>query len=116
MGSERDLQWHCDAQFAAWLTPRLAGADVVHAHMFGAWWAAARAVGDGVPLIASEHNGYAWRGETPWEAMAGAAGRVDRFYAHGPDARAGALRPDRRDRPDDRPAAGADHRRRCDAR
>jgi glycosyltransferase involved in cell wall biosynthesis len=92
MGSATNLQWHCDPDFAGWLAPRLAGADVVHAHMLGAWWAAAWAVPDDVPLIASEHNGYAWWGETPWEAMAEVAGRVDRFYAHGPDARAGASR------------------------
>ncbi|HVC07504.1 MAG TPA: glycosyltransferase [Solirubrobacterales bacterium] len=92
MGSGADLQWYCDPGFAAWLAPRLAGADVVHAHMLGAWWAAARAVPDDVPLVASEHNGYAWRGEAPWSAMAEVAERVDRFYAHGPGARAGAVR------------------------
>jgi glycosyltransferase involved in cell wall biosynthesis len=92
MGSDADLQWHCDPKFAAWLVPRLEEADVVHAHMLGAWWAAAAAVPDDVPLIASEHNGYAWWGEPPWAAMTEAAGRVDRFFAHGLDARAGALR------------------------
>ena len=51
--------------FVAWLVPRLRDADVVHAHMLGAWWAAATAAPDDVPLIASEHNGYAWRGATP---------------------------------------------------
>ncbi|MBA3865324.1 MAG: glycosyltransferase [Solirubrobacterales bacterium] len=92
MGSEVDLQWRCDPVFAAWLEPRLAGADLVHAHMLGAWWAAARAVEADVPLIASEHNGYDWQGETPWLAMAAVAGRIDRFYAHGPGALEGALR------------------------
>jgi glycosyltransferase involved in cell wall biosynthesis len=113
MGSEMDLQWHCDPGFARWLTPRLADADVVHAHMLGAWWAAAQAVPEGVPLIASEHNGYAWRGATPWAAMAEAAGRVDRFYAHGPGARAGALRvgiPADRVRPGISPVVGMDAR------
>ena len=91
MGSGPDLQWQCDPGFAAWLEPRLAGAGVVHAHMLGAWWAAASAVRGDVPLIASEHNGYDWEGEPPWAAMAEVAGRIDRFYAHGPGARAGAL-------------------------
>jgi hypothetical protein len=92
MGSDVDLQWHCDPAFAAWLAPRLSAAEVVHAHMLGAWWAAAHALPAGVPLVASEHNGYAWWGEPPWAAMAEAAARVDRFYGHGPGARAGALR------------------------
>ena len=92
MGAAVDLQWHCDPAFVAWLEPRLGGADVVHAHMLGAWWAAAPALPAGVPLVASEHNGYAWWGEPPWAAMAEVAARVDRFYAHGPGARAGALR------------------------
>jgi hypothetical protein len=84
MGAGVDLQWHCDPTFAAWLQPRLGGADVVHAHMLGAWWAAAHALRAGVPLVAGEHNGYAWWGEPPWAAMAEVATRVDRFYAHGP--------------------------------
>jgi glycosyltransferase involved in cell wall biosynthesis len=92
MGSDRDLQWCCDPRFAAWLAPRLLGVDVVHAHMLGAWWAAAAAALSSVPLVASEHNGYAWHGEPPWAAMADVAERIDLFYAHGPDARAGALR------------------------
>jgi glycosyltransferase involved in cell wall biosynthesis len=91
MGGARDLQWRCDPAFAAWLTPRLLDADVVHAHMFGAWWAAARAVPDGTPLFASEHNDYAWPGTPRWGAMRGAAGRVDRFYAHSPGARSAVL-------------------------
>ena len=91
MGSEADLQWHCDPLFAAWLAPRLAGADVVHAHMLGSWWAAASAVPGDVPLLASEHNSYDFA-EPPWSAMAEVAGRIDRFYAHGPGARAGAVR------------------------
>lgn len=86
-----DLQWRCDPAFADWLEPRLAGTDVVHAHMVGAWWAAARVVPAGVPLFASEHNDYAWPGEPQWAAMAEAVGRVDRFYAHSPGARAGVL-------------------------
>jgi glycosyltransferase involved in cell wall biosynthesis len=94
MGSETDLQWHCDPAFADWLGPRLADADadIVHAHMMGSWWAAAGSVGVDVPLFASEHNGYSHWGEPPWTAMAEVAGRIDRFYAHGPGARGGAAR------------------------
>jgi glycosyltransferase involved in cell wall biosynthesis len=90
-GSAIDLQWNCDPEFAAWLGPRLDGADLVHAHMLGSWWAATKGVATETPLVASEHNGY-WCEEPPWEAMAEAAGRIDRFYAHGPSARAGAAR------------------------
>jgi glycosyltransferase involved in cell wall biosynthesis len=113
MGSDKDLQWHCDPDFATWLAPRLVGADVVHAHMLGSWWAAAGAVPVDVPLIASEHNGYAYWGEPPWAAMAAVAGRVDRFYAHGPGARAGAVRvgvPGERIRAGISPVAGMDSR------
>lgn len=92
MGAEEDLQWRCDAGFSAWLEPRLAGADVVHGHMLGAWWAAAHAIAPGVPLAASEHNDLIWPEEPRWSAMAQVADRVDRFYAHSPGARAGVLR------------------------
>ena len=92
MGSDLDLQWHCDPGFASWLEPRLGTADVVHAHMLGAWCATAHALPSGVPLVASEHNSYDFWGEPPWAAMAEVAARVDRFYGHGPGARAGALR------------------------
>jgi glycosyltransferase involved in cell wall biosynthesis len=92
MGSDDDPQWHCDPDFADWLAPRLAEADVVHAHMLGSWWAAASTVPVDVPLLASEHNSYAFWGEPPWAAMAEVSGRIDRFYAHGPGARAGAAR------------------------
>jgi len=92
MGAEDDLQWRCDATFAGWLEPRLAGADVVHAHMFGAWWAAAHAIAPGVPLMASEHNDLTWPGEPQWAAIADVAERVDRFYGHSPAAREAVLR------------------------
>jgi glycosyltransferase involved in cell wall biosynthesis len=92
MGSGVDLQWNCEPEFAAWLAPRLVGADVVHAHMLGAWWAAASVAPSDVRVVASEHNSYAWWGEPPWAAMAAVADRIDRFFAHGVDARAGALR------------------------
>ena len=54
------LQWTPASEFADWLGPRLARADLVHAHMVGAWWAAARAVPPHVPLVASEHNQMSW--------------------------------------------------------
>ncbi len=53
-GEHRRLQWTPDDAFVDWLRPRLVGADLVHAHMFGAWWAAAAALQDsGTPLVAS---------------------------------------------------------------
>lgn len=88
-GLRTDVQWTADKRFAAWLEPRLrADFDLVHAHMFGGWWAAARAVPDGVPLVASEHNSYLWPGEPAWDALADAARRVERFYVLSPGARA----------------------------
>ena len=92
MGSDKDLQWQCDPGFGAWLRERLTGADVVHAHMFGAWWAAGQAVAPGVPFAASEHNDLVWPGEPQWAGMAEVAGRIDRFYAHSPGAGAAVLR------------------------
>jgi glycosyltransferase involved in cell wall biosynthesis len=92
MDGPADLQWRCDPAFADWLAPRLHGADVVHAHMIGGWWAAATVIGDDIPLLASEHNDYAWPAAPQWAAMGDVIGRVDRFYAHSPGARAGVLR------------------------
>jgi len=80
------LQWTPSPRFAAWLAPRLAGADLVHAHMFGAWWAAAGVVPAGVPLVASEHNAYNWPGASYDRELRAALPRIDRFYAHGPHA------------------------------
>ncbi|GGN06081.1 hypothetical protein GCM10009721_37020 [Terrabacter tumescens] len=81
------LQWVPSTDFAQWLRPRLADADLVHAHMFGAWWAAAAVVPDGVPLVASEHNAMTWPyGDHVAQARA-AAGRLAAFFAHGPAAR-----------------------------
>jgi len=90
-GEGGNVQWVPDAGFAAWLRPRLSGADLVHAHMFGAWWAAARAVPAGTPLVASEHNQYLWPGRPRVAEMRGALRRVDLFFAHGPRARATVL-------------------------
>jgi glycosyltransferase involved in cell wall biosynthesis len=115
MGSEKDLQWHCDPGFAEWLAPRLVEADVVHAHMVGSWWAAASTAPVDVPLLASEHNSYDFWGRPSWSAMAEVSGRIDRFYAHGPGARAGAARvgiPEDRIHRGISPVAGMDARRR----
>ncbi|MDT5106267.1 MAG: hypothetical protein QOI25_3780, partial [Mycobacterium sp.] len=35
-------QWTPDIEFATWLGERMDSVDLIHAHMFGAWWAAAR--------------------------------------------------------------------------
>lgn len=86
-GEEGNLQWVPSAKFAAWLEPRLSGADAVHAHMFGGWWAAAQAVTDGQVLIASEHNAYHRPGRPHARELREALRRVDRFFAHGPGAR-----------------------------
>src|SRR5204863_156733 len=42
----RGLQWEPCSEFAAWLQERCADADLVHGHMFGAWWAAALGLED----------------------------------------------------------------------
>jgi glycosyltransferase involved in cell wall biosynthesis len=82
------LQWTPSPRFAAWLAPRLADAELVHAHMFGAWWAAAHVLPPAVPLVASEHNAYNWPGEPRDRALRAALLRLDRFFAHGPAAAA----------------------------
>lgn len=81
------LQWVPSTDFAEWLRARLADAELVHAHMFGAWWAAAVAAPDGLPLVASEHNAVTWPyGDFVTEARA-AVPRVTAFFTHGPAAR-----------------------------
>jgi glycosyltransferase involved in cell wall biosynthesis len=85
-GGGGNLQWTPAPGFAAWLAPRLAAADLIHAHMFGGWWAAALAAPDHTPLVASEHNQYLWP-DRPYAAeMVEALDRVDIFFAHGPNA------------------------------
>src|SRR4051812_16580571 len=44
LGGGRALQYARRRAFADRLAAALAGEEVVHAHMFGAWWAAARAL------------------------------------------------------------------------
>jgi Glycosyl transferases group 1/Glycosyltransferase Family 4 len=80
----RSLQWTPEPAFAGWLGPRLAPADLVHAHMVGAWWAAARAVPPHVPLVASEHNQMSWPGRDYTPQARTAARRVDLLFTHGP--------------------------------
>jgi glycosyltransferase involved in cell wall biosynthesis len=82
------LQWTPAPEFAGWLGPRLAHAGLVHAHMFGAWWAAARALPAQMPLVASEHNQMTWPAADHTPQARDAARRVDLFFAHGPSARA----------------------------
>jgi len=86
------LQWTPAPGFAGWLGPRLAGADLVHAHMVGAWWAAAQAMPPQVPLVASEHNQMSWPCGDHTPQARQAARRVGMFFAHGPAARAWAAR------------------------
>jgi glycosyltransferase involved in cell wall biosynthesis len=82
---QRNLQWQRSGRFAAWLTDKLDGADLVHAHMLGAWWAVAQVIDPWTPFVATEHNQVNWtarRVRSLWPA----ARRIDRFYAMGPAA------------------------------
>ena len=88
----RGLQWEPCAEFAEWLAPRLEGADVVHGHMFGAWWAAARAAAPGLPVVASEHNAMTWPRRAHDDDAAAIAPRLSCFFAHGPAVRTWAAR------------------------
>jgi glycosyltransferase involved in cell wall biosynthesis len=81
----RNLQWERSRRFAAWLTDRLGDADLVHAHMVGAWWAVAQAIDPWTPFIATEHNEVNWTTRRI-ASLQPAAGRIDRFYAMGPAA------------------------------
>jgi glycosyltransferase involved in cell wall biosynthesis len=82
----RNLQWYRSGSFAAWLAERLTGADLVHAHMVGAWWATAQVIG-ATPFVATEHNEVNW-GARHVRSLRPAAARVDRFFAMGPAAHA----------------------------
>jgi len=86
-GDRLGLQWQARPEFADWLAPRLADADLVHAHMVGAWTAAAAVIESTVPLIASEHNALTWPAGDFTAPARTAAPRVDAFFAHGPAAR-----------------------------
>src|SRR3954463_16665360 len=91
-GEVRGLQWAPCGDFAAWLHERCAGADLVHGHMFGAWWAAALAAAPGVPVVASEHNAMCWPRAPHDDAAATVARRLGCFFGHGPETRAWAAR------------------------
>jgi glycosyltransferase involved in cell wall biosynthesis len=78
------LQWTPDPSFAEWLAPRLAPADLVHAHMVGAWWAAAQVMPPRMPLVASEHNEMSWPGGDHTARARAAARRVGLLFCHGP--------------------------------
>ncbi len=80
----RSLQWTPEPVFADWLGPRLAPADLAHAHMVGAWWAAARGLPPHVPLVASEHNEMSWPGGDHTAQARVAARRVGLLFCHGP--------------------------------
>jgi glycosyltransferase involved in cell wall biosynthesis len=82
---QRNLQWEQSRRFAAWLTDKLAGADLVHAHMVGAWWAVAQVIDAWTPFIATEHNQVNWTTRRI-RSLQPAACRIDRFYAMGPAA------------------------------
>jgi glycosyltransferase involved in cell wall biosynthesis len=77
-------QWTPDPVFAGWLGERLESADLAHAHMFGAWWAAAQSARGVVPIIASEHNALTWPLGDHRRAAAAASAHIDRFFVHGP--------------------------------
>ncbi len=112
-GSPERLQYLPGDGFAAWLRPCLAGADVVHAHMFGGWWAAARAIDARTPLVASEHNPLRWPREPRLMELREGLRRVDRFFAHGAEAAGAVLAaglPPQRLRPGISPVAGLDAR------
>lgn len=85
-GASGSLQYECDEGFAAWLAPRLAGAGLVHAHQFGAWWASARAARPTVTVVGSEHNAYQWPREPPVDELRFALDRLDTLFVHGPGA------------------------------
>ena len=87
-GGEADMQYACSEAFAEWVRPRLAGAELVHGHMFGGWWAAAAALGPDGVLVASEHNALQWPEHPRLVEMREALRRVDAFFAHGPSTRA----------------------------
>jgi len=91
-GANLSVQYECNLDFASWMRPALEGADLVHGHMFGAWWALAAAAEDGVPVVASEHNALQWPGRPRLAEMRRALQRIDAFFAHGPAARETVLR------------------------
>jgi glycosyltransferase involved in cell wall biosynthesis len=86
-GVRRNLQYVPDSRFADWLAPRLEEVDLVHAHQFGAWWAAARAAPPHVVVVGSEHNAYQWPTGVAPIGIRAALRRLDALFVHGPAAR-----------------------------
>lgn len=84
-------QWTPDPGFAEWLAPRLVGGDLVHGHMFGAWWAATQAAPADMAVVASEHNAMSWPLGHHGGAALAASARLDALFAHGPEVRRFAL-------------------------
>jgi glycosyltransferase involved in cell wall biosynthesis len=82
------MQYATSPAFAAWLRPRVADAEVVHGHMFGAWWAVTEGTDTRTPVAASEHNALQWPSTPRVTEMRRALRRVDAFFAHGPATRA----------------------------
>jgi glycosyltransferase involved in cell wall biosynthesis len=81
----RNLQWDQSGRFAAWLADKLGGADLVHAHMVGAWWAVGQVIDAWTPFVATEHNEVNWTTRRV-RSLRPVASRIDRFYAMGPAA------------------------------
>jgi glycosyltransferase involved in cell wall biosynthesis len=90
LNQQRNLQWQRSWRFAEWLSSQLGGADLVHAHMVGAWWAVAQVIDADTPFIATEHNQVNWS-QRRIRSLRSAAARINRFYAMGPAARQFAL-------------------------
>jgi glycosyltransferase involved in cell wall biosynthesis len=85
LDQKRNLQWQRSLAFATWLADKVTGADVVHAHMVGAWWAVAQVVDASTSFVATEHNQVNWAARRV-RGLRPAAVRIDRFYAMGPAA------------------------------
>jgi glycosyltransferase involved in cell wall biosynthesis len=85
----RNRQWQRSWPFARWLADRFTesdpAADIVHAHMVGAWWATAQVIGPATAFVATEHNEVNWS-QRRTRSLQAAAARIDRFYAMGPAA------------------------------
>src|SRR5260370_36993632 len=80
----RSLQWTPEPGFADWLGPRLVAAYLVHAHMVGAWWAAAQAGPPHGPLGASQHTRCPGPAATPQRGPGARPAPVARASPPGP--------------------------------
>jgi glycosyltransferase involved in cell wall biosynthesis len=86
-GAKQNLQYVPDPGLARWLASRLEQVDLVHAHQFGAWWAAAHAAPPGQIVVGSEHNAYQWPARPRAAEARAALRRLDALFVHGPAAR-----------------------------